>query len=379
MEELENFLSNRFLDIEFAINTNMDVYLLQVRKITTQPNWNRAVSQKIDAELNGIQSFLRTRLKPCKDVYGKTTVLGQMPDWNPAEMIGRAPKALAFSLYRNLISNNEWRTAREKMGYKSPASQPLIVSLAGQPFVDTRLSFHSFLPFGLDDEICSKLVDIWTKNLAAKPELHDKVEFDIAITSYSFDLDKRFDALLGEGLSQKERAIYKSFLKRHTFPLIVGDGDASIDKALQKLELINDGGLDFGSQELSSLFPLLEKCKRYGTEPFAILARHGFIAQTLMRSLVEINIITEEELSLFQASIRTIASELVDDMNTLQAGQLTVSKFMEDYGHLGQIHMIFYPRDMMRCQSFSLTKVAKKTRRKLSITNFIYLMISLRQ
>ena len=108
----------------------------------------------------------------------------------------------------------------------------------------------------------------------------------------------------------------------------------SIDKALQKLELINDGGLDFGSQELSSLFPLLEKCKRYGTEPFAILARHGFIAQTLMRSLVEINIITEEELSLFQASIRTIASELVDDMNTLQAGQLTVSKFMEDYGHL---------------------------------------------
>ena len=54
----------------------------------------------------------------------------------------------------------------------------------------------------------------------------------------------------------------------------MGDGDASIDKALQKLELINDGGLDFGSQSYLR-FPLLEKCKRYGTEPFAILGGTG--------------------------------------------------------------------------------------------------------
>ena len=69
-----------------------------------------------------------------------------MPDWNPAEMIGRAPEALSFSLYEKLITENAWRNARHEMGYNVPVGQPLMISLAGQPFIDTRLSFNSFLP-----------------------------------------------------------------------------------------------------------------------------------------------------------------------------------------------------------------------------------------
>lgn len=164
VQELEQIMENKFLDIEFALGDDLTPYLLQVRAITTQPNWNRAVAKRIDAALKGIQSFVKVRLQPIPGVYGNTTVLGQMPDWNPAEMIGRAPRALALSLYKALITNDAWRTAREIMGYDVPKGQPLMISLAGQPFIDTRLSFHSYLPDGLSPEISKKLVNAWVKN-----------------------------------------------------------------------------------------------------------------------------------------------------------------------------------------------------------------------
>jgi len=149
--ELEQVVGSDFLDIEFALDEGLQPYLLQVRAITTQPNWNRAVVQRIDAELQGIQTFVRERLQPVHGVFGHSTVLGQMPDWNPAEMIGRAPRALSLSLYRTLITDHAWRRARALMGYATPSGQALMVSLAGQPFIDTRLSFHSYLPADLPD------------------------------------------------------------------------------------------------------------------------------------------------------------------------------------------------------------------------------------
>ena len=86
IQELEQMMGSQFLDVEFALGKDFTPYLLQVRAITTQPNWNRAVAKRIDVALQGIQDFVKTRLKPMAGVYGNTTVLGQMPDWNPAEM-----------------------------------------------------------------------------------------------------------------------------------------------------------------------------------------------------------------------------------------------------------------------------------------------------
>ena len=38
-----------------------------------------------------------------------------MPDWNPAEMIGIKPKALALSLYQELITDFIWAKKRKNM------------------------------------------------------------------------------------------------------------------------------------------------------------------------------------------------------------------------------------------------------------------------
>ena len=82
------------------MSENLTTYLLQVRKITTQTNWNQKVSKSVDLILSGVQSFVKERFKRKIGIYGETTALGQMPDWNPVEMIGRVPRALAASLYQ---------------------------------------------------------------------------------------------------------------------------------------------------------------------------------------------------------------------------------------------------------------------------------------
>ena len=51
-------------------------------------------------------------------LFGNKTVLSNMSDWNPAEMIGRKPSQLASSLYSELITNSIWSQQRSDYGYK---------------------------------------------------------------------------------------------------------------------------------------------------------------------------------------------------------------------------------------------------------------------
>lgn len=338
VQELERVMGSQFLDVEFALGEDFVPYLLQVRAITTQPNWNRAIAKRIDAALQGIQSFVGERLQPMAGVYGSTTVLGQMPDWNPAEMIGRAPRALSFSLYKTLITDHAWRIAREAMGYTVPVGQPLMVALAGQPFIDTRLSFHSYLPAGLSPVISNKIVDAWVKRLQVHPELHDKVEFEVAITTYSFDIDEKIKALIGAVLDHKEQLAFKEALRQQTRALLADCGDGGISKALARVEnlaekQIVESKLPMG-QEVAALFEMIDDCIRLGTVPFSILARHGFIARTILLSLNRRGILTMEDIHFIQSGIRTVASSLVNDMRRLQLGELSRSDFMAAYGHL---------------------------------------------
>lgn len=334
VQELEQLMGSQFLDIEFALDENLQPCLLQVRAITTQPNWNRAVARRIDAALLGIQRFVRDRFLPVSGVHGRATVLGQMPDWNPAEMIGRAPRMLSMSLYRTLITDHAWRIARESMSYAVPGGQALMVSLAGQPFIDTRLSFHSYLPATLPDAIAGKLVDAWVDRLRHHPELHDKVEFEVAITIFSFDIDDKLDCLVGEVLSADERAQFRECLRAMTHPLLCGSTEGSIAVALAKVETLAARSLPPAESGLAGLYTLIQDCIRFGTVPFAVLARHGFIARTFLLSLVQRGIFSQDDVARLQAGVRTVAGDLVDDMHALQKGVLSREAFMVRYGHL---------------------------------------------
>ena len=350
VQELEEILNSQFLDVEFAFGEDMTPYLLQIRPITTKSNWNRSVSKRIDATLDGVQSFLKGRLKRIDGVYGKTTVLGQMPDWNPAEMIGRAPRALAASLYRAIITDNAWRIARHNMGYSVPTGQPLMLMLAGQPFIDTRLSFHSYLPKAISSVVAEKLVDHWVACLSKSPESHDKIEFDVAITAYSFDMESKIERLIGNALSAEEKNEFKQAHLVHTRTLIKGEGSGAISFAMDMVNSLHQKQQISELGNISSLATMLDDCVTLGTVPFSILARHGFIAKTILLSLKNRGVISNDDVNIIQSSVHTVASELVDDMRCLQSRELSNQKFMEKYGHLrpGTYDIMSYRYDQMK-------------------------------
>ena len=73
----------------------------------------------------------------------------------------------------------------------------------------------------------------------------------------------------------------------------------------------------------------VENCKKFGTLPFAGLARCGFIAIELIESFVSGDIITEEDKNKFLNSIDTISSEMSNDIF-----KLSKLNFLKKYGHI---------------------------------------------
>jgi phosphohistidine swiveling domain-containing protein len=79
---------------------------------------------------------------------------------------------------------------------------------------------------------------------------------------------------------------------------------------------------------------MIEDCIHLGTIPFSILARHGFIARILLLSLVQRGVLSMDHVNQIQAGVRTVASDLVSDMERWQLGELDRDTFMKQYGYL---------------------------------------------
>ncbi|MDA7720326.1 PEP-utilizing enzyme [Alphaproteobacteria bacterium] len=336
IKELEILCKNNNLDIEFAVDWDGHVYVLQVRPITTSHYWSSKLEVNIDSELIGIQSFLDSKFQPAPNLYGKTALYGQMPDWNPAEIIGKAPKQLAFSLYKYLITDRVWSEARMEMGYNAPINTPLVSSIGGQPYVDVRISLNSFLPKGLNPRLAENLVNIWLEILRKNPALHDKIEFDVAITSYTFDIQAKLAApCYEENIKSVEKDEFIKLLKKMTIDFVLGNGSASINSAMDKIYHLEETQSQFGGKLNENHLPiLLRECIDFGTRPFSILARHAFVARDILLSLVNVKALKRSEMDLFLASVRTVASDFTSDMDLVRLNQLTKADFLEKYGHL---------------------------------------------
>ena len=132
-----------------------------------------------------IEQKIKQGLKSHPFLMGKRTVWGIMPDWNPAEIIGVRPKPLALSLYRDLITDSIWAYQRHNYGYRNLRSFPLMPHFFGLPYIDVRVSFNSFVPADLEEKLANRLVDYYIDRLLSKPNLHDKVEFEIVFSCYT--------------------------------------------------------------------------------------------------------------------------------------------------------------------------------------------------
>ena len=238
VQEIEAETENDRLDIEFCITNSGALYIVQVRPLATHKSWPYVANQKIDAAIDDIRQDIGRSVGPQAGILGSSTIFGQMPDWNPAEMLGGMPKPLAYSLYEMLITNDAWGEARFRMGYRDLRRTPLMVAFAGQPYIDVRLSFNSFLPATLDPAIGEKLVKAHIVRLAENPDLHDKIEFEIAFPSFDFRFDLRKEELIRAGLTNSEIDIYRAEVLSHTLQLI-GLWPKSLENIEERLALLD--------------------------------------------------------------------------------------------------------------------------------------------
>jgi hypothetical protein len=229
------------------------------------------------------------------------------------------------------------------MGYRSLPPEELMLTVAGRPFIDVRVSFNSFLPSGIDDDTAELLVEAWLDRLDTLPELHDKVEFEIAQTVLDFCFDKQMDERYPGLLTQKQRASFRTALHSLTNANIIGQ-QGSLAWAYDAIGTLRAKQASRTTREqqmpeacekpLPQLVSLGEECRLFGTLPFSILARHGFMAEALLRSAVARGALAPERLAAFKTSIETVSGEMSRDMLSVCNGTMDKAHFLLRYGHL---------------------------------------------
>lgn len=330
LEELDTLFGGAPLDIEFARDTVGVLYLLQVRRLWVEPPAADKTGRHAGI-VERVAGRIAAASKPHPYLAGNRAIYGVMPDWNPAEIIGVRPRPLALSLYRELVTDATWAYQRDNYGYRSLRGFPLLVSFEGMPYIDVRTSFNSFIPKDLDDALADRLVNYYLNRLADNPALHDKVEFEVVFSCYTLDLPERLGLLGAFGFSDDERQKLTDSLRRLTNGIIHAD-NGLWRQDREKIDLLDTRRETILASDLDSagkIYWLLEDCRRYGTLPFAGLARAGFIAVQLLDSLTSVGILDTSDVARFMRSVETISSSLKTD-----AERLPRDAFLARYGHL---------------------------------------------
>ncbi|MGP9768032.1 PEP/pyruvate-binding domain-containing protein [Halomonas sp. AOP13-D3-9] len=335
LREIEALLEYDALDIEFAIDIAETVHILQVRPIAVERTDSNLDDKTCDHVLQQAKVRWQALSALSPHLPGKAAPLyGVMPDWNPAEIIGTAPSALAKSLYRYLVLDEIWATQRAEYGYRDVRPAPLLVEFAGHPYIDVRASFASFIPANVPESLAGRLLDFTTNWLRQHPELHDKIEFDVVPTCLGPNFNRWEQRLLQEGkFKPKEVEILKRGLSTITGNAFYRcQSDLDLIEQLEKRFETLQANTALAPLERARL--LLDDCRRLGTLPFAHLARSGFIAVTLLKEAEANGAISRAARESFLSSLRTVSHQLTEDARATAVGDMAWEVFSDRYGHL---------------------------------------------
>lgn len=343
VREIEAFFKNKILDIEFAITADGRPVIFQVRPLAANGDIsvpdNNFVKHLIEDMTKKFNRF--SQREP--HLAGGSTIFGDMPDWNPSEIIGSRPNTLDYSLYSFIVTDEVWHQARSSLGYYDVYPAELMVSFGKKPYIDTRASFNSLTPDDISFELREKLVHYYLNKLKTNPALQDKVEFEILWTCYDFSTSQNLKGLTHCGFSKKEVNELLASLKRLTNNILKKFDDIT-DYDLKQIHYLTDRRnriADFYNKQqktpwnsLYTAYNILQNCKKFGTFPFSRQARLAFIAKSFLISMRKQGIITDDFFHDFLSSIRTVASKFNDDFYLFQVGKLLKDDFISNYGHL---------------------------------------------
>jgi len=337
VKEIEELLHNLALDFEFAIKKSGRVVIFQVRPIAANHKFRDIPDEKIFFTVQHlIQQYKRYSQDSLLDSH---YTLSDMSFWNPAEIIGDRANNLSYSIHRYLILNRAWNIGLLPLGYKE-INRDLVVRFGNKPYIEVETAFAALLPDDLDKAISEKLILYYRKKLENKPELHDKIEFEIVHNCFSPITDDQLEEvklILNAGeyktfrmsLIDLTQSIFDDYDK-----IKVNDLKSLDELGKKRKQKINNSENASLHEKINIVTGLLDDARELGTPQFSRMARLAFIGNQYLRGLVSKGIISSSEREYFLSNIDTIASELNKDFDRVISKQLSVVEFNKLYGHL---------------------------------------------
>ena len=187
-------------------------------------------------------------------------------------------------------------------------------NFSGRPYIDVRLSFNSFLPKNLGNNISKKIVNHWCKKLIKNPYLHDKVEFEIADSCYDFSLKKKIIKSY-HFLSKNEKLEYFNIVKNHTHK-IIDNYEKNFLRYFNDLKQLEDYRISLISKIKNAkkidykkiINEKIKVLKKKGIIPFSKFARNAFIGKKILDDLKTKKIISTSDYKKLLNSLDTITS-----------------------------------------------------------------------
>jgi len=339
VQELESILKKMVLDIEFALTSDGQVVIFQVRPLAANYKYN--VTQNDEAFYANIEEAKAEYGKHVHYATGKPLLLSDMAFWNPSEIIGVNPRYLDYSLYREIITKRAWIEGLLPLGYTDVPGE-LMYKVGNKPYISVDYSFQALTPNAISEETKQKLYGVYREKLLSKPHLHDKIEFEIVHSAYDYATEKQLEALKAKGFSDAEVQEISKALFALTDETIRGyqetlAGDVNDIRQLEEMrEDVQQrrGGGVRAKKLTEQIILLLEAIERNGTPQFSRQARCAFVSRQICKTMVEEGFVTAEQMDAFMNTIHSVSSEFEQDFYKYSHGQMSKDAFDKVYGHL---------------------------------------------
>ena len=340
VRELEELLEGMVLDIEFAIQTDGQIVIFQVRPLAASYRFMKRVDDQDFFEVrNSVKKCYRTNLN---GITGEKMFLSDMAFWNPSEIIGSNPRNLDYSLYREIITKRAWNEGLIPMGYRNVPGE-LMYKIGNKPYISLEYSFLALMPSSISESLADKLLNYYVQKLRADLTSHDKIEFEIVFSCYDFETEDSMKDLLLHGFSLEEMETVKSALYELTAGTVT-EYQAVLKKDRESLCILKERREEiekkilFGQENIWQLLRyfsrLLGDIQKYGTPQFSRQARYAFIARALSATMVSKGYVTQAEMDRFLTGLHTVATDFENDLVAYSLGEISHKEFYERYGHL---------------------------------------------
>lgn len=331
LDDIASIFDRRDLVVEFGVDHVGRVHVFQA--------WDRgrtALTSPGDLE-NAVRRS-EGRLRQARRRTTDPLILSDMTDWNPAEMLGSRPGGLDVSIYRTLITDRTWARARAELSYFD-CPGPLLVNVGAQPYVSVRQSFRSLSPGGLDRTTREAWVESCCARLLEDPSLHDKVESAILLTYSPLQKPTSTVTKRASSLNSRQREELLAALTATTHH-VFSEWDRMLKRAesasarLQVWRATNSIGA-LADEDVETLIDRVKHairlCRLYGTLPFAVVARLAFIADGLVRELVNAGDVDRDAIPGFWQRVHTPAESFAV---ALADPGVPLETITASYGHL---------------------------------------------